>query len=327
MFVLITGAAGFIGSHVSHALLDQGARVLGLDSLNDYYDPSLKTARLARLEARDGFTFAKLNLADRDAVFQLVAENPEVTHVLHLAAQAGVRYSLVDPFAYVDANVMGQLVVMEACRRLPRLTHLVYASSSSVYGANEKQPFSEADRVDQPVSIYAATKRAGELLAHAYSGLHGLPAVGLRFFTVYGPWGRPDMAYYGFTEKILAGQPIELFNRGEMRRDFTYIDDIVQGVLACLTRVPDSSDGKAGHKIYNLGNNQPETLKQFVALLEKHCGRTAEKTLLPMQPGDVPETYADIALAQRDLAFQPKTSLDEGLGRFMEWYKRYHHKN
>ncbi|MGO1120133.1 NAD-dependent epimerase/dehydratase family protein [Rhodovibrionaceae bacterium A322] len=327
MFVLVTGAAGFIGSHVSHALLDQGAQVLGLDSLNDYYDPALKTARLERLEARQGFEFAKVDLGDRDAVFDLVDRHPDITHVLHLAAQAGVRYSLIDPFAYVNANVMGQLVVMEACRRLSKLTHLVYASSSSVYGANEKQPFSESDRVDQPVSIYAATKRAGELLTHSYSGLHDLPAIGLRFFTVYGPWGRPDMAYYGFTEKILAGEPINLFNHGNMRRDFTYIDDIVQGILACLQQAPKSEDGKPAHKIYNLGNNQPETLKHFVELLEKHCGRTAEKNLLPMQPGDVHETYADIALAQQELGFQPKTSLDEGLARFMEWYKRYHQKN
>lgn len=324
MTILVTGAAGFIGSHVSRALLDRGRSVLGVDNLNSYYDPALKQARLAKLQGNPGFRFRQLELGDPGAVAGLFGEHPEIEQILHLAAQAGVRYSLTHPFTYVDANVTGHLAILEAARGLPALRHLVYASSSSVYGANRKQPFSEADRVDHPVSVYAATKRAGELLSETYGRLFGIAQTGLRFFTVYGPWGRPDMAYWGFTEKILTGQPIELFNGGDMRRDFTYVDDVVGAVVAALDRAPQAEGpGEVAHRIYNIGNSRPESLRHFLAVLEGHCGRSATIVEKPMQPGEVKETYADIDAAQRDLGFEPKTTIEDGLGRFVHWFRTW----
>jgi UDP-glucuronate 4-epimerase len=321
MSILLTGAAGFIGFHVAKALLDRGDRVVGIDNLNDYYDVRLKEARLAQLSAYPGFVLAKLDVADRDGVFALVEHNRDLRSIIHLAAQAGVRYSLENPYAYIDANVMGTLVMLEAARRIDGLTAITYASSSSVYGANQKQPFGVEDRVDQPVSLYAATKRSCELVAHTYSHLHGLPATGLRFFTVYGPWGRPDMAAYLFTRAILAGQPIRVFNEGRMARDFTYIDDIVAGTVAAHDRP--AADG-VPHRIYNLGNHRPEQLLDFIAVLERLLGRTATKEFLPLQPGDVPESFADIEASRRDLGFDPQTTIEVGLARFVEWYRQYH---
>jgi UDP-glucuronate 4-epimerase len=323
MSILITGPAGFIGFHLAKTLLDRGDRVVGIDNLNDYYDVRLKEARLALLSAYPGFLFAKLDVADRDGVFALVERHKDLRSVIHLAAQAGVRYSLENPYAYIDSNVMGTLVVLEAARRIDGLTAITYASSSSVYGANQKQPFSVEDRVDDPVSLYAATKRSCELLARAYSHLYGLPATGLRFFTVYGPWGRPDMAAYLFTRAILGGQPIRVFNEGRMARDFTYIDDIVAGTLAAHDRPP--ADG--AHQIYNLGNHHPEQLLDFIAVLERLLGRTATKEFLPLQPGDVPESFADIEASRRDLGFDPRTTIEVGLARFVEWYRQYHRVN
>ena len=324
MSILLTGAAGFIGFHLAKALLERGDRVVGLDNLNDYYDVGLKEARLAQLSAYPGFVFAKLDVADRDGVFALIEHHRGLRSIIHLAAQAGVRYSLENPYAYVDANVMGTLVMLEAARGIDGLTAITYASSSSVYGANRKQPFSVEDRVDEPVSLYAATKRSCELLARSYSHLYGLPATGLRFFTVYGPWGRPDMAAYLFTRAILAGQPIRVFNEGGMARDFTYIDDIVAGTIAAHDRPP---MGGAADRVYNLGNHRPERLLDFIAVLERLLGRTARKELLPMQPGDVPESFADIEAARRDLRFDPQTTIEVGLARFVEWYRRYHNVN
>lgn len=326
MSILLTGAAGFIGFHVAQALLARGDRVIGIDDLNDYYDVRLKQARLAQLHAFPGFRFAKLDVADRDGVLGLVEAHRELRSIIHLAAQAGVRYSLENPYAYIDTNVMGTLVMLEAARRVDGLTALTYASSSSVYGANKKQPFSVADPVDQPVSLYAATKRSCELIARSYSHLYGLPATGLRFFTVYGPWGRPDMAAYLFTRAIIAGEPIKVFNEGRMARDFTYIDDIVAGTLAAHDRPPAPAEG-VPHRIYNLGNHRPEKLLDFIAALERALGRTAKMELLPLQPGDVPESFADIETARRDLGFDPKTTIEIGIGRFVEWYKHYHRVN
>jgi UDP-glucuronate 4-epimerase len=323
MSILVTGAAGFIGSHTAKALLDRGDRVLGIDNLNDYYDVGLKEARLDRLRAYTGFLFVKLDIADRAGVFDLIERHRDITGIIHLAAQAGVRYSLENPFAYVDANVIGMLVMLEAARRVAALTGFTYASSSSVYGANEALPFSVEDRVDRPVSLYAATKRAGELMAYAYSRLYGLPATGLRFFTVYGPWGRPDMAAYRFTRAILADEPIQVFNEGRMARDFTYIDDVVAGTIAAHDRPAGPQDG-VRHRLYNLGNNHPENLLDFIAALERALGRTARKELLPLQPGDAPQTFADIAAAQRDLGFEAKTAIADGLVRFVDWYRSYH---
>jgi UDP-glucuronate 4-epimerase len=327
MTVLLTGAAGFIGYHVAQALLDRGDAVVGLDSVNDYYDPKLKRARLQRLDGRNGFAFRQLDIADRDAVAKVLDEFPDADRVIHLAAQAGVRYSLIDPYAYTHSNVEGQLVMLEACRRLgDGLRHLVYASTSSIYGGNTKLPFSIDDRVDSPVSLYAATKKAGELMAHCYAHLYRIPSTGLRFFTVYGPWGRPDMAAYIFTRKILAGEPIPVFNHGDMRRDFTYIDDITSGVLAALDRPPADEGVEAGPpvRIYNLGNHRAENLLDFIAVLEEALGRKAELDLQPIQPGDVPATYADIEATRRDLGFEPKTSIREGIPRFVAWYRDYH---
>jgi UDP-glucuronate 4-epimerase len=320
MSILVTGAAGFIGFHVASMLLDRGERVIGIDNLNDYYDVSLKEARLAKLHEYHNFTFAKLDIADRDRIFDLVESHPDLRDVIHLAAQAGVRYSLQDPFCYIDANVMGTLVMLEAVRRVRGLRGMVYASSSSVYGANTKQPFSVDDPVDHPVSLYGATKRSCELIAESYTRLYGLPMTGLRFFTVYGPWGRPDMAAYLFTRAILAGEPIQVFNEGRMARDFTYIDDIVAGVGAAVDRPAAIGE----HRIYNLGNHRPEQLLDFIGVIERLLGRTAIKKLLPMQLGDVPASYADIETARRDLGFEPRITIETGLAAFVEWYRQYH---
>jgi UDP-glucuronate 4-epimerase len=325
MSILLTGAAGFIGFHVAKALLERGDRVIGLDNLNAYYDVRLKEARLAQLRAFSGFSFARLDVADREAVFALVARERDLASVIHLAAQAGVRHSLENPFVYIDANVMGTLVMLEAARRIGNLRHFVYASSSSVYGGNEKQPFSIEDRVDRPVSLYAATKRSCELIAHSYSHLYRLPATGLRFFTVYGPWGRPDMAAFLFADAILAGRPIKVFNEGRMARDFTYIDDIVAGTIAAHDRPPPA--GGLPHRLYNLGNHRPEKLLDFIAVLERTLGRTAVKELLPLQPGDVPESFADIEAARRDLGFEPSTTIETGLARFVDWYRQYRNRD
>jgi UDP-glucuronate 4-epimerase len=323
MSILVTGAAGFIGFHVAKALLERGERVLGVDNLNAYYDVSLKQARLVRLCAFPGFTFIKLDVAERDAVLGLIDSNRDLRSIIHLAAQAGVRYSLENPYAYVDANITGTLVMLEAARRIENLSAITYASSSSVYGANQNQPFSVDDRVDQPVSLYAATKRSCELIAHTYSHLYGLPATGLRFFTVYGPWGRPDMAAFLFTRAILAGEPIKVFNNGLMARDFTYIEDIVAGTIAAHDRPPAAVQA-VPHRLYNLGNHHPERLLDFIAVLERELGRTAQKLLLPLQPGDVPESFADIESARRDLGFEPKTTIEAGLAKFVQWYKQYY---
>ena len=323
MTILVTGAAGFIGYHVAHALLERGERVIGLDNVDLYYEASLKEARVARLADRGGFSFERLDITDRDGVEALVGRRPEITRVVHLAAQAGVRYSLVNPHAYTRTNVAGHLVVLDACRRLDRLEHVVFASSSSVYGG-ARPPFSVADAVDTPISLYAASKRSAELISHAYSHLYGMPLTGLRFFTVYGPWGRPDMAAFIFARKILAGEPIPVFNRGDMRRDFTYVDDIVDGVTACLDRRPATTEGIAPYRLYNLGNHRTEPLMRLIGLIEDALGRKAELDLLPMQPGDVKETHADIADAQRDFGFAPTTTIDEGIPRFIAWYRGYY---
>ena len=324
MKVMVTGAAGFIGFHVCRALLGRGEEVLGLDDLNAYYDPALKQARLDRLAEQTAFRFQRIDVADVEAIGRFFSAHPDTTHVVHLAAQAGVRHSLIDPYVYVQANVMGQLVMLEASRGLAGLQNFVYASSSSVYGGNTKLPFSVDDRVDHPVSLYAATKRAGELIAECQAGLYGFPAVGLRFFTVYGPWGRPDMAAYIFTKAIFEGRPIQVFNKGDMRRDFTYIDDIVEGVLAALEKPPPEAGGGARHKVYNLGNHRSEELAHFIETLEAACGREAVKEYADMQPGDVKATYADIEDSKADLGFEPRIGIEEGLPRFVEWYKSYH---
>jgi UDP-glucuronate 4-epimerase len=323
MTVLVTGAAGFIGFHVCAALLRRGDGVVGVDSLNDYYSVALKQARVAQLADQPGFAFHRLDLAEPEALGQLVAQHPEIDRVVHLAAQAGVRYSVSHPRAYVAANVAGHLEVLEACRGMKALKHLVFASSSSVYGGNTKLPFAVGDPVDTPQSLYAATKKADELMAHCYAHLYRLPVTGLRFFTVYGPWGRPDMAAWLFTEAILAGRPIKLFNHGDMRRDFTYVDDVASGVLACLDKPPADAAGPPS-RIYNIGNNRSEELRRFVAVLESALGRKAGVELLPMQPGDVPATYADISETQRDFGFAPTTPIDVGIPRFVEWYRAYH---
>ena len=322
---LVTGAAGFIGYHLCEALLAKGRNVLGVDNLNDYYDPQIKCDRLARLSEHPQFQFTRLDLSDREAVPALF-ENARFDVVFHLAAQAGVRYSLENPHAYVDSNIVAFLNMLEGCRR-NRIQHLVYASSSSVYGGNTKTPFSVEDPVDTPVSLYAATKRANELMAFTYSHLYGLKTTGLRFFTVYGPWGRPDMAIYIFTKAMLAGQPIDVFNRGEMFRDFTYIDDVVAGIMSAASRpsgAANASTSLADSRVYNLGNNRPVGLRELISTLEECLGVTAVLRMKDMQPGDVPVTYADIDTAQRDLGFRPRTSLREGLEWFVDWYREYH---
>lgn len=324
MTVLLTGVAGFIGFHVAQQLIEQGRSVVGIDNLNDYYDPALKQARLAKLNGRNGFTFRRLDVQDRAAALALAEEFPEITAIVHLAAQAGVRYSLENPFAYVETNVVGHLCMLELARRLQRLEHFVYASSSSVYGGNKELPFSVEQRVDSPVSLYAATKRADELMTYCYAHLYGLPSTGLRFFTVYGPWGRPDMSAYIFTKAIFEGRPIRLFNRGDMRRDFTYIDDIVAGVLAAIANPPESGGEAPPHRVYNLGNHRSEPLLRFVEILEHACGRPALREYAEMQPGDVKETFADVEAARRDLGFEPKVAIEQGVPRFVEWYRAYH---
>ncbi|HUC71342.1 MAG TPA: SDR family NAD(P)-dependent oxidoreductase [Stellaceae bacterium] len=329
MSILVTGVAGFIGFHTAKALAERGDRVIGVDNVNDYYDVGLKQARLAELGSLPGFAFRKLDIADSDRVFALVAANKDLTGIIHLAAQAGVRHSLENPYSYVDSNIMGTVVMLEAARRIDRLRGLTYASSSSVYGANQKQPFSVDDPVNKPVSLYAASKRSCELIARSYSHLYGLPATGLRYFTAYGPWGRPDMAAWLFTEAILADRPIKVFNHGRMARDFTYIDDIVAGTIAAHDRPPAAggAEDEVAHRVYNLGNHKPEQLLDFIAVIERALGRAAKKELLPMQMGDVPESFADIESARRDLSFEPKTSVEEGIARFVTWYKHYHKIN
>jgi UDP-glucuronate 4-epimerase len=323
--ILVTGVAGFIGFHVAGRLLERGERVVGIDSLSPYYDPKLKQARLARLEARAGFAFHRLDLADRAAMPAFFKAHGDITGIVHLAAQAGVRHSLSDPFAYVDANIAGHLAVLEGCRGLKALRHLVYASTSSVYGSNEKMPFAVGDRVESPVSLYAATKLADELMTKAYCHLFGFAATGLRFFTVYGPWGRPDMSAFLFTRAILAGEPIQVFNGGEMERDFTYIDDIVAGVVAALDRPPAPSAGAMlAHRIYNLGNHRPVPLMTFIATIEQACGRKAILEMRPMQPGDVRATFSDIKASTRDLGYRPATRIEEGIPRFVAWYRDYY---
>jgi UDP-glucuronate 4-epimerase len=333
MRVLITGAAGFIGSTLAHRLLDRGDEVLGYDNLNDYYDVRLKQARLDRLTPRAGFSFVKASLEDRealDAAFD--AFKPQ--RVVNLAAQAGVRYSLENPRAYIDANIVGFLNVLEACRH-KGVEHLVYASSSSVYGSNRKLPFAVEDSVDHPVSLYAASKKANELMAHTYSHLFRLPTTGLRFFTVYGPWGRPDMALFLFTKKILAGEPIDVFNFGKHTRDFTYIDDIVEGVIRTLDRVPGPDAGfdplaptpatsAAPYRVYNIGNHTPVQLSRYIELIEEATGKTAIKNLLPLQPGDVPDTEAEVSALMRDTGYAPETPVEVGVKRFVEWYRGHY---
>jgi UDP-glucuronate 4-epimerase len=320
--VLVTGAAGFIGFHVAQRLLDDGRRIVGLDSLNDYYDPVLKQARLDILQKHPGFEFVHANLADRPAMAALFARH-RFPVVIHLAAQAGVRYSIEHPHAYADANLEGFLNVLEGGRH-NGCRHLLYASSSSVYGANKKMPFSVGDRVDNPISLYAATKKANELMAHSYSHLYRLPTTGLRFFTVYGPWGRPDMAIFLFTKAIVEGAPIKLFNHGKMRRDFTYIDDVTRVIDRLIEHVPEGSDEQAPARIYNVGNNKPEDLLDVVTVLEKELGRAAQKTMLPMQPGDVPETFADVDDLMRDVGFRPETPIATGIRNFVAWYRRHY---
>ena len=333
MRILLTGTAGFIGFYLAKRLLERGDEVFGVDNLNDYYHVSLKHARLAQLEGRPGFTFQKLDLADRDAVPELF-QRVRPQRVVHLAAQAGVRYSLTNPHAYVDANLVAFLNILEGCRH-HAVEHLTYASSSSVYGANTMMPFSVHQNVDHPVSLYAATKKANELMAHTYSHLYGLPTTGLRFFTVYGPWGRPDMALFLFTQAIIEGRPIDVFNQGRMKRDFTYIDDIVEGVVRVSDRVaapnpswngerPDPGTSKAPYKLYNIGNHNPVELMHFIEVIEKCLRKTAQKRLLPMQPGDVPATYADVNDLMRDVGFRPATPIQEGVRRFVAWYRDYY---
>ena len=324
MTVIVTGAAGFVGFHVAQALLARGERVVGIDNLNAYYDPALKQARLAQLQDQDGFAFHKVDIADKEAVFAVFDGARDATRVVHLAAQAGVRYSMVDPWAYVSSNVMGHVTVLEAARRLTRLEHLVYASSSSVYGGNTKLPFAEADRVDTPVSLYAATKRADELIGHAYWHLYGMPLTGLRFFTVYGPWGRPDMAYFSFAEAIMTGKPITLYEGGRLKRDFTYIDDIVAGVLACLARPPAAG---VAPPVFNIGNNRGEYVSELVALLEAGLGRTAVVQTASRPVADVEETCADLGAIGAWAGYAPTTPLREGVPRFVEWYLGWRGRN
>ncbi len=333
MRILVTGSAGFIGSALSLRLLERGDEVIGLDNLNDYYDVALKQARLARNQAHRGYTELRIDLEDRGGVAEAFSRlRPE--RVVNLAAQAGVRYSIENPLAYADTNLIGFLNVLEGCRH-NGVEHLVYASSSSVYGSNTRMPFSVHDNVDHPVSLYAATKKANELMAHAYSHLYEFPTTGLRFFTVYGPWGRPDMALFLFTRKILAGEPIDVFNYGRHRRDFTYIDDIVEGVIRVLDRVPasdpawsgdapDAASSKAPYRLYNIGNHQTVELTRYIEVLERCLGKTAEKNLLPLQPGDVPDTYADVENLVHDVGYRPDTSVETGIARFVEWYRDYY---
>ena len=325
MKILVTGVAGFIGMSLAAKLLECGEQVLGVDSLNDYYDPHLKLARLEQLRPYSSFEFHQLNLADRVAVDTFSRQAPEITTIVHLAAQAGVRHALKEPFAYLESNLVGQMVLLEWARRLPRLEHLVYASSSSVYGENHKVPFAEEDAVDRPISLYAATKRSDELLAYSYSHIYKIPMTGLRFFTVYGPWGRPDMAPWLFTKSIIEGESLRLFNHGKMQRDFTYIDDIVDGIIAAISRPPvANAESSAPHRLYNLGNDKPIQLMDFIQILESIIGKAAVYQLVEAQPGDVPATWADLTRSRRELNYAPKINLTEGLTRFVDWYRQYH---
>lgn len=333
MRILVTGTAGFIGNHVAIQLLKRGDEVVGIDNLNDYYDVRLKQARLSRISDHPAFTDIRADISDRDAVIQsFQQQKPQA--VVHLAAQAGVRYSIDNPYAYIDSNITGFLNIIEACRH-NQVGHLVYASTSSVYGANAKQPFSVHASVSHPMSLYAATKRANELMAHTYSSLFKLPTTGLRFFTVYGPWGRPDMALFKFTKAILAGQPIDVFNHGNHRRDFTYVDDIVEGVIRALDRPatassewdamnPDPATSYAPYRLYNIGNSSPVELMKYIELLEQYLGKTAEKNFLPLQPGDVPETHSDVSDLARDVGYQPATPIEVGIRNFVDWYMSYY---
>ncbi len=331
--ILVTGAAGFISFQLCRRLLGAGDRVVGLDNLNDYYDVRLKQDRLKQMEGDNRFTFCKMDLVDREAVARLFAEQG-FEMVVNLAAQAGVRYSLVNPYAYADTNLMGFLNILEGCR-YHQVKHLVFASSSSVYGANTRMPFSVHDNVDHPVSLYAATKKANELMAHTYASLFTLPCTGLRFFTVYGPWGRPDMALFLFTRAILEGRPIDVFNFGKMQRDFTYIDDIIEGVIRIMAKIPepdpnwngdrpDGASSYAPYRLFNIGNNQPVELLTFIETLEKCLGKKAQKNFLPIQPGDVPATYADINDLMKEVGFKPATSIETGIKRFVDWYREYY---
>jgi UDP-glucuronate 4-epimerase len=333
MAILITGAAGFIGAQLSKHLLERGESVVGIDNLNNYYDVNLKKARLAQVAGFSHFRFVPLDLMDRTGLTALFTQE-QFRQVINLAAQAGVRYSIENPYAYVDSNLVGFINLLENCRH-HTVEHLVFASSSSVYGLNTRMPFSVHDNVDHPISLYAATKKANELMAHTYAHLYGLPVTGLRFFTVYGPWGRPDMAYFKFTQAILNDQPIEVYNQGQMRRDFTYIDDIIEGVIRVLAQVPqpnpnwsgdspDPSNSPAPYRLYNIGNNQPVELLYFIEILEKALGKTAKLNKLPMQPGDVPATYADISDLTKEFNFRPQTSIEVGIDHFVKWYKNYY---
>lgn len=324
MSVLVTGAAGFIGFHTSMRLLARGQKVVGVDNMNAYYDPALKQARLDRLLAQPGFHFIQADIADRERMAQVARDHADIDSYINLAAQAGVRHSLTAPFDYSHANLEGHLSMLEMARANPNCRHFVYASSSSVYGANTKLPFSVEDRVDHPISLYAATKRSGELMSYSYSHLFRIPTTGLRFFTVYGPWGRPDMAAYKFCSAIVAGQPISVFNNGEMRRDFTYIDDIVSGVVGVLDNPPMSQDGQPPYHLYNIGNSRSERLMDYIALIEQTLGIKAECRFEPMQAGDVKETYADISAIERDVGYRPTTPISDGVPRFVEWYKSFH---
>ena len=319
--ILVTGAAGFIGSSVSHVLLARGDQVIGIDNMNDYYDVTLKEARLARLTSQPGFSFRKLDVSDQEGVHKLVEDFPGIDGIVHLAAQAGVRYSLINPYSYVTANVMGQVVLLELARKLKGLKHFVYASSSSVYGGNTKTPFSVEDPVEKPISLYAATKRTDELFGYTYAHLFGIPCTGLRFFTVYGPWGRPDMAAFLFTRAIVAGEPIKVFNHGEMWRDFTYIDDIVNGVIRALDR---PAQGTPPVKLYNLGGDKVEKLTDYIRYIELSLQRKAVMQLEPLQPGDVPATSADITASKQELGFEPTTPIAVGIPKFVDWYKDYY---
>ncbi|HFD86437.1 MAG TPA: NAD-dependent epimerase [Gammaproteobacteria bacterium] len=333
MKVLVTGTAGFIGSNVAHYLLDRGDEVVGIDNLNDYYDVNLKKDRLSKLQSKTGFTDLRLDLEDRDGIAAAFAQH-KPDRVVHLAAQAGVRYSLVNPLAYIDSNIVGTTNILEGCRHND-VEHLVYASSSSVYGANTKMPFSIHDNVDHPVSLYAASKKANELMAHTYSHLYQIPTTGLRFFTVYGPWGRPDMALFLFTKAILEGKPIDVFNYGKCRRDFTYIDDIVEGVVRTLDNIatpnpdwsgdnPDTGTSYAPYRLYNIGNNQPVELLRFIEIIEECIGKEAKKNMLPLQPGDVPATYANVDDLIKDVGFKPATAIEDGIENFVKWYRDYY---
>jgi len=323
MAILVTGAAGFIGYHLSAALLARGEQVVGVDNINSYYDVALKQARLARLNETSDFAFLQRDITADETFREISVDHPAINRVVHLAAQAGVRHSIEHPFDYIQANLVGHTRVLEYCRHLPACEHLVYASSSSVYGGNTKLPFSVDDRVDRPISLYAATKRADELMSYAYSHLYDLPQTGLRFFTVYGPWGRPDMAMFKFTKALFAGDPISLYNNGDIMRDFTYVDDIVAGIIAVLDSPPSGAEG-APYKVYNIGNNRSEPLMRVIELLQACTGRTTELVLEPMQPGDVQATYADIEPIRAAVGFEPRTSIDQGIPNFVEWYCQYY---